>query len=356
MSEAFGLQTGHNLLRAACICRAIGFSRLAWPEATNGASGGATCNHWGTRAMCSSFTSKLFSAAGLIAVCVGPGAAGAAAIVGKATQITDSVTGGSSAKLGAMKVNDPVFLQQTVRTNASGEGRFTLDENTYLTVFSRSSIKAARFATTNVVMTTADGTFAVTTGSLPPGSYRVDTSAGTLTPHGTVFSFGVHGGRLTLGVRHRGGRLLPGACKSKAYCVDAVPGRSVVGQAGAPATGPRLTPAEPRMTPPTTPVRVTQNPPGGPWPTNCNSPTGPCHYGGSGLAAGWAIRSSGSYGCAGRGWGWHGGRQCGTGSGWSDGPRSAVVRSPVTPFFGGGGRNMAGFGFGGLRRPYHGGF
>ena len=213
--------------------------------------------------MCSLLTIKLFSATGLIALCVGAGPA-EAAIVGKATEITDLVTGGFGAKLGRMKVNDPVLLQQTVRT-ASGEGRFMLDENTVSTVFSRSSIKVARFAPTNVVMSTADGTFEVTTGHLTPGSYRFDTTAGLLTPHGTRLWFSVRGARLKLDVQEGAVTFCPRG-KSKAYCVDAVPGRELIVGAVTP---------PPRRRRPSRSRQFPYRPPGQ-WPVGCRSATGYC--------------------------------------------------------------------------------
>jgi len=220
--------------------------------------------------MCSSLRKKsLLAPVGLAVLCATLHSAAAAPVIGTTTGVTQSVTGGFGGKLAPMKVSDPVILEETVRTNASGEGRFTLEESTNLTIFSRSAIRVERFAPTNVVMTTEDGTFAVTTGRLPPGSYRIDTSAGTLTPHGTIFTFSVRGGRLTLDVQQGAVTFCPRG-KSRAYCVDAVPGHSVVGQAGAPPqifgyAGPP--PSSPTL-PPAQPMRYAPGPQG---PTGCGS-------------------------------------------------------------------------------------
>ena len=109
------------------------------------------------------------SEAPVVGVCAGLGLvcpAEAAAVVGTASKIKQTVTGGFDYGLARpMSDNDEVILNETVRTDASGEARLTLGEGTNLIVFAHSSIKVARFTPSNVVMTTADGTFAVSTGS-----------------------------------------------------------------------------------------------------------------------------------------------------------------------------------------------
>ena len=195
------------------------------------------------------------SEAPVVGVCAGLGLvcpAEAAAVVGTASKIKQTVTGGFDYGLARpMSDNDEVILNETVRTDASGEARLTLGEGTNLIVFAHSSIKVARFTPSNVVMTTADGTFAVSTGSPAPGSYRIDTAAGTLTPHGTRFTFNVCGERLRLDVQEGAVTHCPRG-KGKAYCVDVVPGHSVVGQAGAApqVRGYAEPPAPPPLTPP----------------------------------------------------------------------------------------------------------
>jgi hypothetical protein len=323
--------------------------------------------------MCSSSSGKFFSTAGLISLCAGLGPVGAAPVVGTTTEITESVTGGFGGRLSPLRVSDQVILDETVRTNASGEGRFTLGERTNLVVFARSSIKVARFAPTNVVMTTPEGTFAVTTGNLAPGSYRVETPAGTLTPHGTIFTFSVRGGSLKLDVQQGAVNFCPRG-KSKAYCVDAVPGHSVVGQAGAPAqvlgyAGPPATPP-----PQTRFTQYQQYPP--PYPTGGGSRgcattlSAACQSGwhdsgtGSVVSQPYGTGSGNAYGCSPsnpRGCysvnpGAGGGTPTGGGKGMIPGYGGAKV---MVPIYGGGYPVMTGFtsghNFGGIPlRPFSG--
>ena len=171
-----------------------------------------------------------------IAVCAGvggavPGLAGAD--IGQATQINQSVTGSYSSKAFSVSAGDRVKLSEVVRTNTSGEARLDFEEGTDLVIFSASSIIMQHFTSASVVMSAGDGTFAFNTGRLSPGSYRIVTSAGTLTPHGTRFTFSVRG----VGSRSmfKGAVTFCPRGKSRAYCVDATPGRSIVGQAGQPA-------------------------------------------------------------------------------------------------------------------------
>ena len=179
----------------------------------------------------------------LLGVCASLGVAFpalAANGIGSVAGLSQSVTGAvSGTHFVPVSYGDEVKQNETVRTDASGEARLTLVDYTDLTIFRRSSIRLDRFILENpnrarsVVMSTSDGTFAFNSGQ-SPGAYLINTSAGTLTPQGTKFTFTVHGGSLRLDVDEGAVRFCPRG-KSQAYCVVATPGHPVLGRAGAPA-------------------------------------------------------------------------------------------------------------------------
>jgi outer membrane immunogenic protein len=162
----------------------------------------------------------------------------AANSIGRVATITPSVTGAVSGRPFSVSAGDKVRTDETLRTDADGEARVRFADNTELVIFSRSSITIDQFILSspdrarNVVMSTSDGTFAFNTGKSPSEAYALDTSAGMLTPHGTKFTFSVRDQRLRLDVQEGTVTFCPRGL-SRAYCVDATPGRSVMGMAGA---------------------------------------------------------------------------------------------------------------------------
>ncbi len=162
----------------------------------------------------------------------------AANSIGSVANITPSVTAAVSGRPFSVSAGDKVRTDETLRTDADGEARVRFADNTELVIFSRSSITIDRFILSspdrarNVVMSTSDGTFAFNTGKSPSEAYALDTSAGMLTPHGTKFTFSVRDRRLRLDVQEGAVTFCPRGL-SRAYCVDATPGRSVIGMAGA---------------------------------------------------------------------------------------------------------------------------
>jgi len=172
--------------------------------------------------------------AGLSIATPAPAATG----IGSVTKLDRSVTGAISGRPFPVSFGDDVREDETLRTDGRGEARLTLVDDTNLVIFSRSSVKLDRFIlespdrARSVIVSTSDGTFAFDTGHSPHEAYRIDTSAGTLSPHGTRFTFALHGGRLKLDVQEGAVMFCPRG-ESEAYCVVARPGRSVLGSAGA---------------------------------------------------------------------------------------------------------------------------
>jgi hypothetical protein len=158
----------------------------------------------------------------------------AAGPIGSATSINQSVTGALSGKPSLVSVGDPVRLHETVRTDASGQARLTLIDDTDVAVLSGSTMTVERYAPGSKLVSTPDGTFQIHTGKGSPGELQVNTSAGTLTPQGTRFWFDVRGGHLKLDVQEGAVRFCPRG-KGPAYCVVSTPGHNVIGSAGAPA-------------------------------------------------------------------------------------------------------------------------
>ena len=143
----------------------------------------------------------------VIGVCAGLCAAApalAATTVGSATSINQSVTGALSGREVLMSVGDEVKLRETVQTDRFGQARLHLDDDTDVSILSRSTMTIKSYARGSKVVWTPDGTFTVHTGHGTPGELHIDTSAGTLTPQGTRFWYDVRGGRLQ--ARRSGGR------------------------------------------------------------------------------------------------------------------------------------------------------
>jgi hypothetical protein len=176
----------------------------------------------------------------------------AAGPIGSATSINQSVTGALSGRPSLVSVGDPVRLHETVRTDASGQARLTLVDDTDVAVLSGSTMTVERYAPGSKLVSAPDGTFQIHTGNGSPGELQVNTSAGTLTPQGTRFWFDVRGGHIKLDVQEGAVRFCPRG-KGPAYCVVSTPGHDVIGSAGAPAqvlgmVGPP--PSAPTYTPP----------------------------------------------------------------------------------------------------------
>src|ERR1700722_19494516 len=88
-------------------------------------------------------------AVGLFGVCAGfcvSVPALAAGPIGSATSINQSVTGALSGKPSLVSVGDPVRLHETVRTDASGQARLTLIDDTDVAVLSGSTMTVERYA------------------------------------------------------------------------------------------------------------------------------------------------------------------------------------------------------------------
>jgi FecR protein len=176
-------------------------------------------------------------AVGLFGVCAGfcvAVPALAAAPIGSATSVNQSVTGALSGRPFLVSVGDPVKLRETVRTDAFGQARLILVDDTDVAVLSGSTMTIERYAPGSKVVSAPDGTFLIHTGNGSPGELHVNTSAGTLTPQGTRFWFDVRGGHIKLDVQEGAVRFCPRG-KGPAYCVVSIPGHDVIGSAGAPA-------------------------------------------------------------------------------------------------------------------------
>ncbi len=189
-------------------------------------------------------------AVGLFTVCAGLYVSApvfAATAIGSAASINQSVTGALSGREFLMSVGDEVKLRETVRTDASGQARLILVDDTDVAILSRSRMTVERYAPGSKVVSAPDGTFIVHTGHGSASELHINTSAGTLTPQGTRFWFDVRGSRMTLDVQEGAVRFCPRG-KSEAYCVVATPGHEVTGSAGAPAQvkGMREPPGPPR--------------------------------------------------------------------------------------------------------------
>ena len=207
----------------------------------------------------------------------------AATTVGSAASINQSVTGALSGREFLVSVGDEVKLRETVRTDASGQARLILVDDTDVAILSRSRMTVERYAPGSKVVSAPDGTFIVHTGHGSAGELHINTSAGTLTPQGTRFWFDVRGSRMTLDVQEGAVRFCPRG-KSEAYCVVATPGHEVTGSAGAPAQvqGMREPPGPPRS-----PSPIIYN--GGNGNTNIGRPPpncGPYHRCGTGATGG----------------------------------------------------------------------
>lgn len=176
-------------------------------------------------------------AVGLFGVCAGfcvSAPALAAGPIGSAASINQSVTGALGGRPSLVSVGDQVRLHETVRTDASGQARLVLVDDTEVAVLSGSTITVDRYAPGSKVVSAPDGTFQIHTGNGSPGELHVNTSAGTLTPQGTQFWFDVRGGRIRLDVQEGAVRFCPRG-KGPASCVVSTPGHDVIGSAGAPA-------------------------------------------------------------------------------------------------------------------------
>jgi hypothetical protein len=176
-------------------------------------------------------------AVGLFGVCAGfcvSAPALAAGPIGSAASINQSVTGALGGRPSLVSAGDPVRLHETMRTDASGQARLVLSDDTEVAVLSASTMTVERYAPGSKVVSAPDGTFQIHTGNGSPGELRVDTSAGTLTPQGTRFWFDVRGGHIKLDVQEGAVRFCPRG-KGPAYCVVSTPGHDVIGSAGAPA-------------------------------------------------------------------------------------------------------------------------
>jgi hypothetical protein len=156
--------------------------------------------------------------------------------IGSATKISQSVTGAVGGRAFPVSAGDDVKLRETVHTDAQGEARLTFRDDTLVSVFSSSTITLQQFGPNGKIMWTSDGTYTVRTGHSTPGALRVETSAGTLIPHGTFFSFVVHGDHLNLEVAEGEVTFCPRGLGA-ANCVEARPGQSVTGGAGMPPRG-----------------------------------------------------------------------------------------------------------------------
>jgi FecR protein len=174
----------------------------------------------------------------------------AATTVGSAASINQSVTGALSGREFLVSVGDEVKLRETVRTDASGQARLLLVDDTDVAILSRSRMTVERYAPGSKVVSAPDGTFIVHTGHGSAGELHINTSAGTLTPQGTRFWFDVRGGRMKLDVQEGAVRFCPRG-KSEIYCVVATPGHEVTGSAGVPAQvqGMRELPPGPPISP-----------------------------------------------------------------------------------------------------------
>ena len=184
----------------------------------------------------SSLRLKSLTALGLI-LCA-TSAAFAADLIGSATEINRSVTSSSNGHLVPMSVGDALEPDETVLTDGRGEARLLFVDATDITIFAHSTLKLDQFllaspdTASSVILSTADGSYAFNTGHSPHGVYRIDTSAGTITPRGTKFSFTVRDGRLKLDLQEGELTFCPRDA-AQVYCVDMRAGQSVLGRAGA---------------------------------------------------------------------------------------------------------------------------
>jgi hypothetical protein len=198
-----------------------------------------------------------------------------------------------------------VKLNETVRTDASGQARLILVDSTVVAILSGSTMTVERYAPGSKIMSTPDGTFTIHTGHGSAGELQINTSAGTLTPQGTRFWYDVRGGRIKLDVQEGAVRFCPRG-KSQAYCVVATPGHDVIGSAGAPAQIQGT--AEPPREPPISPAPINYN--GAPiyyndGGANTNSGGPPYCYQTRGCGCGSYHRFDRA--CGTRGWNSHGG-------------------------------------------------
>jgi ferric-dicitrate binding protein FerR (iron transport regulator) len=174
-------------------------------------------------------------AVGLFGVCAGfcvSAPALAAGPIGSAASINQSVTGALGGRPSLVSVGDQVRLHETVRTDASGQARLVLVDDTEVAVLSGSTMTVERYAPGSKVVSAPDGTFQIHTGNGSPGELHFNTSAGTLTPQGTRFWFDVRGGHIRLDVQEGAVRFCPRG-KGPAYCVVSTPGHDVIGAAPA---------------------------------------------------------------------------------------------------------------------------
>lgn len=145
--------------------------------------------------------SNLFGAAALVCTFVGPAARaeeriGAAALANNEVRRVDNGA--------AIRVNDSVFRNESVRTGQDGSAKFVFVDATNLALGPSSTVKLDRFvfnddsSYSHAAVNLAKGAFRFSSGNSPKDAYEIKTGNATIGVRGTIIDVSAQPGRTTV--------------------------------------------------------------------------------------------------------------------------------------------------------------
>ena len=171
-----------------------------------------------------SFSSLLTVALAIAIVLIAstPESARAATDIGRATEITTSVTGTMDSQSIVLKRGDEVFANQTLTTDSKGVGQFEFRDQTKLAIGPGSTIVLDNFvynpkaSGSKIAINLARGSFRFITGKANHDAYEITTPTATIGVRGTAFDVYVSDtGELAIAMLNGAVEVCPqrGACR-----------------------------------------------------------------------------------------------------------------------------------------------
>ena len=131
-------------------------------------------------------------------VILGADKAGAEQVtVGNATVVVKTVTGLFEGDLRQLKLQDDVYHNETIETEAESATQITFVDETTLTLGPSSKVVLDKFvydpdpSKASFVMTATQGVFRFASGKLPKKAYKINTPAATIGIRGTVIEVAI---------------------------------------------------------------------------------------------------------------------------------------------------------------------
>ena len=135
----------------------------------------------------------------LTVLVVGPAAATDAQKVGQAEIVRNEVVNATEAQLVLINVGDDVLRDEIIRTGADADARFSLIDNTKLTLGPASTLKIDRAILANessykqITIRLTEGAFRFITGNSGKKSYKIETPTASIGVRGTILDIRISG-------------------------------------------------------------------------------------------------------------------------------------------------------------------